>query len=100
MLRDWLAHALTPCPAPWKRLGYLREQIAIDARATRLRVDWADHLANSRAAIRQALSTMPPGRSALVLGAGQHHDLPLAELCGRFREVWLADLVHLSLIHI
>ncbi len=94
MFAQWLEHLLTPCPRPWRELGYLREQIATDAREQRHRTAWAEHLANSRSFIKQALGRCTGTRCALVLGGGLHHDLPLPELAGRFRRVWLADLLH------
>lgn len=96
MIREALENWLTPCPRPWRRMGYLREQIAIDARLRRNREAWAGHLRDSKAAILEAVSLCPRRRSALLVGAGLHHDLPLRELASSFERVYLLDLVHRS----
>lgn len=75
-------------------MGYLREQIAIDARLRRNRDAWDEHLRASRAAILEGAARCKRRRSALLLGAGLHHDLPLRELAGSFERVFLVDLIH------
>jgi hypothetical protein len=97
MILEALEHLLSPCPAPWRRMGYLREQIAIKARCRRNRDAWRPHLEASRAAVWSAAKACPPGGTALILGAGLQQDLPLEELSGHFDRVVLADLVHTPL---
>ena len=92
MLLEALEHLLTPCPRRWRRLGYLREQIAIDARLARNRDAWGPHLLSCRTQIMKAAQT--GGGAVLILGAGLHHDLPLSELANIFGCVHLCDLVH------
>ena len=94
MIREMLEHWLTPCPPRWRRLGYLREQIAIDARLARNRAAWEPHLEASRRLILEAAGRCTRRRCALLLGAGLQHDLPVRELCGMFGRVVLADLIH------
>jgi len=94
MLIESLKHLLTPCPKPWREMGYLREQIAIDARFGRNRTAWQPHLEASKKAILDGAKLCPRKRCALIIGAGLHHDLPLAELAGTFERVVLGDLVH------
>jgi len=94
MLLEWLEHCLTPCPRPWRELGYLREQIAIDARLARNRGAWLPHQEATRALVLAAAERCARRDCAVLLGAGLAHDLPVAELCARFKRVVLADLVH------
>ncbi len=94
MLLEALEHCLTPCPHPWREMGYLREQIALSARERRNRKVWAPHFAATRKAVLEAMIQCSGRQCVLLLGAGLQHDLPLAELSEQFGEVWLADLVH------
>lgn len=91
----WLRSLFTPCPWHLRRLGYLREQLAIEARYQRNRTTWDPHLTASRAAVLHAASLCRDRRTAVILGAGLLHDVPLAELATTFHEVILADILHL-----
>lgn len=75
-------------------MGYLKESIALSARHRRCRMAWQDHLAATRAALLSSLSLCRSNRIALLLGSGALLDVPLAEVAGRFEEVWLVDAVH------
>ncbi|GFK94880.1 hypothetical protein NNJEOMEG_02728 [Fundidesulfovibrio magnetotacticus] len=94
MLAEALEHLLTPCPAPARRMGLLRESVAIGARHRRCREAWRPHLERCRAHILQAADACQGGGTALVLGSGRLLDIPLEELAARFRRVVLADAVH------
>lgn len=91
----WLESLLTPCPRHLRRMGFLREQLAIEARYQRNRASWEPHLTRSRAAILAAADACTQHRTALILGGGLINDVPLAELAGRFQQVILADILHL-----
>ncbi|WP_243358578.1 hypothetical protein [Fundidesulfovibrio terrae] len=94
MLAEILEYLATPCP-PWGRsLGYLKESIAISARARRCRAAWREHLENCRAAVLEAARTCPVRGTAVVLGSGAILDIPVEELSAMFGRVVLADLVH------
>lgn len=95
MIGLWLESLLTPCPRYLRRMGFLREQLAIEARYQRNRASWEPHLARSRNAILAAADACTQHRTALILGAGLINDIPLAELAGRFQQVILADILHL-----
>lgn len=95
MITLWLQSLLTPCPRHLKRMGFLHEQLAIEERYRRNRASWQPHLAGSRAAILAAADSCPRHNTALILGAGLLHDVPLAELAARFNQVILADILHL-----
>ncbi len=91
----WLESLLTPCPRYLRRMGFLREQLAIEARYQRNRASWEPHLIRSRAAILAAADSCPQNRTVLILGGGLINDIPLAELADRFQQVILADILHL-----
>ncbi|MEW6218895.1 MAG: hypothetical protein AB1634_05080 [Thermodesulfobacteriota bacterium] len=93
MLREWLLSLLTPCPRHLRAMGFVGEQIAIDSRLDRNRAAWQSHLAASRAAVLEAAALCPGSGTAFLLGAGGGHDLPVAELAGRCRQLVLVDLV-------
>jgi hypothetical protein len=48
MLAEWWSYLTTPCSPEARRMGYLRESIAIRARHRRCRHAWAPHLAKTR----------------------------------------------------
>ena len=95
MIGEWLTHLTTPCRQPFRRMGYLRELIAIRERHRRCRKAWRIHLAASRALILEAVERCPGRERVAVLGSGSLFDIPLAELAGRFRQVTLIDICHL-----
>jgi len=93
MMFDFLRAWLPECP-PWAReLGLWREHRAIARRHARLKTAWAPHLQASREAILAAAERCPQRRSALVIGAGDCLDVPVAELAAIFPKVVLADIV-------
>ena len=76
-----------------RRLGLAREHFAIAGRHARVRAAWAPHLAASRQAILEGADRCPRRDRALVIGAGDCLDVPVAELAARFARVTLADVV-------
>lgn len=80
----------TPSPSWARPLGYARESVATAARAQHCADAWNEHLRQSRAAV---LRWARGGPRLRVLGAGLLHDLPLAELRERYREIELCDVV-------
>lgn len=94
MLAEWFESLITPCPPGARRLGYLHESIAINARARRQRDAWAAHLERSRAFLRRSAEAAEQHRCAWVLGSGGLHDVPLDTLAGLFDNVFLVDIVH------
>ena len=95
MILELLEYLTTDCPADARRLGYLREAIAIKARHRRHCEAWGPHLARSRALVGDAAERCPQRRTALVLGSGLLLDIPLGALSAAFERVLLADMVHL-----
>lgn len=94
MLRECFEFLLTPCPTTYGKLGYLRESIAIEARARRLKKAWKPHLENTHAIINEATRAIQPARSVWVVGSGALLDIPLNSLIERFESVVLIDIVH------
>jgi len=95
VILELLEYFTTPCPKYARKLGYLKEAIAIGARQKRLAGAWAPHLDQSQTLIREAMDQCGRRRTALVLGSGLLLDIPLAELSRQFEHVVLADVVHL-----
>lgn len=88
---EWLT---TPCPREARKLGYLREAIAIRARYKRHRTRWQPHLDASKAVIQAAMEGPGDKRVAVVLGSGALYDVPLDALARTFERVELIDIVH------
>ncbi|PIW28828.1 MAG: hypothetical protein COW30_06575 [Rhodospirillales bacterium CG15_BIG_FIL_POST_REV_8_21_14_020_66_15] len=94
MLREWVSHLTTPAPEAAKRLGYLKEQIAIAARHRRLRHAWKEHLERSRRFVLWSAANCPAQDKVTILGSGGLLDVPLGELADDFAEVVLVDILH------
>lgn len=90
-LYEWLT---TPCPRAARKLGYLREAIAIRARYKRHRTRWQPHLEASKATIRTAMEGPGDKRVAVILGSGALYDVPLDALAAAYERVELIDIVH------
>lgn len=95
MLLEFLEYATTDCPAYARKLGYLREAIAIKARYRRHCEIWGPHLARSRAVVNESVAACSSHRTAVVLGSGLLLDIPLGALSEAFERVLLVDVVHL-----
>ena len=93
MISGVLRRLATSCPPAGRELGLLREHEDIARRHARVRAAWAPHLAESRRVVLEAAQRCPQRRRALVIGAGDCLDVPVAELAGIFAEVVLADIV-------
>jgi hypothetical protein len=95
VILELLEYLTTDCPADIRRLGYLKEAIAIKARHRRRCIAWGPHLARSRALVADAARDCARHRSVLILGSGLLLDIPLAALAQMFERVVLVDVVHL-----
>lgn len=98
MLIESLLWLTARCSQPARRLGYLRESIAIAARYRRCRAAWQPHLDKTRDALLASAQRCRPRRVALVFGSGLLLDIPLAELSALFEEVRLVDMVHMPAV--
>jgi hypothetical protein len=83
----------TDAPRAARQLGLAREHFAIAHRHARVRADWAPHLAESQRAMLEGAARCTTRERALVIGAGDCLDVPVAELAERFAVVTLADVV-------
>ncbi|WP_438481264.1 hypothetical protein [Oleiharenicola lentus] len=95
IIPDFLRGFAAECSPEARELGLLHEHKAIAKRHRRVQASWAPHLEASRAAIVEAAQLCPPDRRrrALVIGAGDCLDVPVAELAAIFEHVVLADIV-------
>lgn len=93
MLSALIRRLRTDSPRWAQRLGLTREHFAIANRHARVRAAWAPHLRASREAILVATERCRRRERALVIGAGDCLDVPVAELAERFGQVTLADVV-------
>lgn len=93
MLLDLLGYLITPCSWQARSMGFLTSTLQVQARYRRCRQAWEPHLAQTRQVILEAARACPQRRTAVILGAGLLHDIPLRDLAGIFREVILVDLV-------
>ena len=76
-------------------MGYGRELTGLGAISRRHRAAWQPHLDKTKALILEAADLCDGGDRVLILGSGLLLDVPLAEISRRFREVVLADILHL-----
>lgn len=83
----------TSCPPAGRELGLLKEHEDIAKRHDRVRAAWASHLAESRRVVLEVAQRCAQRRRALVIGAGDCPDVPVAGLADIFEEVVLADIV-------
>lgn len=75
---------------------YVRSSVNLWSRANRCARHWAEHEANSKAVILDAMAGLRQRRTAVVLGSGLLRDVPIVDLAKRFDTVVLVDLVHLA----
>ncbi len=94
MLLDWLDGWLTWPPLYLREMGYLRELRGIRRRWRQWRRAWEPHCRLTRELILAAVRRCSRRRTAVVLGSGYLHDVPLAELSTAFESVVLVDLLH------
>ncbi|WP_237260825.1 hypothetical protein [Thiomicrorhabdus immobilis] len=79
-----------------KKMGYLKEAIAMSARADRCQQEWGMHYEKCQQVILQAMTRAVQHRKVLIFGAGSLNDVPLEALSNRFERVMLVDLVFLK----
>ncbi|MBO6520121.1 MAG: hypothetical protein JJ900_04430 [Rhodospirillales bacterium] len=92
MLLEAIQYLTTPCPWAYRRMGYLKELIATEARWRRCRAAWQPHLDRSRAVIAKAADATAGADKAVIIGAGMLADVPLGMLAKKFRKVELVDV--------
>lgn len=96
MIEELIAWARMECLPAAQRLGLRREAAALAVRHRRLRAQWADHIAQTRAALlasaRRAAALPDAPRRAWIMGAGLLQDVPLRELLDLFETIDLVDV--------
>lgn len=94
MLREFIASLLTFATGHARRLGYVHEGIAIEARRRRCGNAWAGHLEACHQAILAAMGGCSRRGTAVILGSGPLYDIPVAALAGAFARLVLIDVFH------
>lgn len=94
MLREAIAALTTPATRHARRLGYVHEGIAIEARFRRCYTDWDPHIGRCQRTILSIAADCPQKGRVAVLGSGPLCDIPLPDLAGIFHEVLLIDIFH------
>lgn len=96
MILEALQYAATWRVTKPEHRRFIRYSVNLWSRARRCAKDWAEHEANTKAAILRAASEITPRRTAVVLGSGLLRDVPIIELSRAFDTVVLVDLVHVA----
>ena len=95
MIIEALTHLLTPAPDYVKKMGYLKETIAIEARVARCKKAWQRHLDQCKSLILAQAEKLPPGSTIMILGSGGFHDVPIHRLLAMKHHITCVDIVHL-----
>ncbi|MDH5183688.1 MAG: hypothetical protein OEX12_07330 [Gammaproteobacteria bacterium] len=96
MFIESFKYITTDCKPEFRRLGYLHESIALEARYRRLHDVWNGHVQQCQDLIRLAVEQCEQQRKVVVLGSGLLAEIPLEFLSERFDSVVLVDVVHLK----
>jgi len=95
MLAELALRLLSGAHPDLRRVGLLREAVALWSRSHRRRTEWSDHERHCHAIVARAMADLPRTDTAVVLGSGLCRDIPIEKLSQRFRKVVLVDAVHL-----
>lgn len=97
MLRELFQYVTTTCHARWvRKMGFLYEAIALEARYRRCQTQWQSHFEACQQAILQAVESVEKTDTILIMGAGSLKDIPLSQLSETFNRVILLDVVFLK----
>lgn len=96
MITELYEYLTNPASQSAKKLGQLKETIAMDARHQRSKKQWESHLIQSKNFITKAASAVSKNKDAIILGSGLLLDIPINFLCAHFNHVYLVDVVHLK----
>jgi len=96
MIQEFLRHLLTAAPEHIKKMGYLAESIAIDARQARCKAAWTPHLETTKDTIADECARLGSLDTINVYGAGGLYDVPLERLNLHAATVNLTDIVVLK----
>ncbi|MDA9553233.1 hypothetical protein N9R64_01875 [Emcibacteraceae bacterium] len=98
MILEALTHLMTPAPGYVKKMGYLKEAIAIEARVKRCKNEWQPHLDQCKSLIITEARKLPEGSNLMILGSGGFHDVPIKRLLTLNHHITCVDIVHLPKI--
>lgn len=76
-----------------RRLGYVYEAAALQAKHRRCRQAWDAHIQSTRQALLTSAAGVSSRGSALIVGGGSIQDLPIPQLLDRFECIILLDIV-------
>lgn len=93
MLREALQYLITPCAPVYRKMGYLKELIAIEARYRRTGKYWKQHQQKTSDYILRHIHGESKPERVVVLGAGLLLDIPFRELSRRCEQLVLVDVV-------
>lgn len=94
MITELLEYLFSPVSKEARSLGYLKSSLQVRARYRRCKSAWAGHLERTRQFILESARQSARKRTAIILGAGMLHDIPIHELALMFEKVVLVDVVH------
>lgn len=95
MIRELITYVSARCRPHVRYMGYLYETIAMRERYGRRQPEWQPHIENTKAFLLSVAERTARKDKIIILGSGLLADVPLVELTGLFRDVVLADIVHL-----
>ena len=84
------------CPDYIRNLKILHEIISIEARYSRCRDAWQEHIKNTKQTCADFLKTLPHGSRVLIVGAGSLNDVDLDFLQASGHDVTLLDIYFLN----
>lgn len=94
MIVEAIQHFLTPAPKHIKKMGYVREAIAIEARHKRCKKHWQPHLEKCKSLILEQAEKLPRNSHVMILGSGGFHDVPVKRLLDMGYQITCVDIVH------
>ncbi len=98
MIIELYKYLTNPATPSAKKMGQLKETIAMEARYHRSKKQWESHLVNSQNTIKKAIISIEKKRDVIILGSGLLLDIPIDYLCEKFERVFLVDVIHLKKI--
>lgn len=95
MIAELFRYWTTFAPERVRKFGYLKRLIALEFRAKRCEIAWADHRENCKRIIIKAADLCEKQDICVIIGSGLLLEVPLSELSSRFRVIYLADMFHM-----
>lgn len=96
MLKEIYQYLSTPARPYVRKLGLLKESVAMEARYQRCQIEWQSHYSQCQQAILQTVNKTAVKNTIVILGAGSLRDIPLENLAKSFKRVILIDLLFLK----